>query len=302
MRLIRWTTGIAHSLRGFAVRVHDRTDHLPRLPFGIAVGTAVLMLLVAIETGPDHDASVTEVEELALLEDWAMYGDGYTAMVPASLEVVEYGFGAVVDHQGGERLSLGAVVRNPHEALVMQSNLTVMGVDEHGALYKVEQVYLDMIPAETSVPVGYVLLEQPDRVDVDSLRLVVEDAQMWLPSEESADVDPYALSTGVYRRPQIAIVDIEPLFSPEGYRITYQIEATEELDYLETVKITLVFRDGGGVIVGGMPGWGDPFGGGAGMGGYRSIPPGVSFQYVDLPLAYIPDGADLNKSEIGPGV
>ncbi|HEU5126937.1 MAG TPA: hypothetical protein VFU12_03020 [Glycomyces sp.] len=302
MRLIRWTTGIAHSLRGFAVRVHDRTDHLPRLPFGIAVGTAVLMLLVAIETGPDHDRSVTEVEELALSGDGATHVNEPAAMVPASLEIVEYGFGAVVDHQGGERLSLGAVIRNPHEALVMQSNLTVVGVDEHGRPYTVEQVYLDMIPPDTSVPVGYVLLERPERVDVDSLHLVVENAHMWSPPEESADADLYALSTGAYRKPRIDIVDIEPLFSPEGYRITYQVEATEELDYLETVKITLVFRDGAGAIVGGMPGWGDPFGGGAGMGGYRSVPPGVSFQYVDLPLAYIPDGADLNKSEIGPGV
>ncbi len=302
MRLIRWTTGIAHSLRGFAVRVHDRTDHLPRLPFGIAVGTAVLMLLVAIETGPDHDASVTEVEELALSGDGATHVNESAAMVPASLEVVEYGFGAVVDHQGGERLSLGAVVRNPHGAMVVSSDLTVMGTDEQGAPYRVEQVYLDVIPPEASVPVGYVLLERPGRIDVDSLYLTVENAQMWLPPEGAAEADPYASGMEGYREPRIEMVDIEPLFSPEGYRITYQIEATEELDYLETVKITLVFRDGGGVIVGGMPGWGDPFGGGAGMGGYRSIPPGVSFQYVDLPLAYIPEGADLNRSEIGPGV
>lgn len=302
MRLPRWTAGVAHSLRGFAVRVHDRTDRLPRLPFVLALAVAVLTLLVVIETGPDHDTSVTEVEELSLSKDGPEYAGDPAVAAPASLEIVEYGFGAVVDHQGGERLSLGAIIRNPHRAMVISSDLTVMGTDEQGAPYRVEQVYLDVIPPEASVPVGYVLLERPGRIDVDSLYLTVENAQMWLPPEGAAEADPYASGMEGYREPRIEMVDIEPLFSPEGYRISYQIEAAWEPDYLETVKITLVFRDGEGAIVGGMPGWGDPFGGGASMGGYRSIPPGVSLQYVDLPLAYIPEGADLNRSEIGPGV
>jgi hypothetical protein len=304
MRLIRWTAGAAHSLRGFAVRVHDRTDRLPRPPFAIAVAVAVLTLLMAIETAPDHDTSVTEVEELSLSlpSDGEERAGERASVSAAALEIVEYGFGRVVDHQGGERLSLGAIIRNPNPAMVMPSDLAVMGVDEQGAPYEVEQIYLDMIPPEASVPVGYVLLERPGRVDVDSLYLVVEDAQMWLPPEGSVEEELYAASVEGHREPRIEMVDIEPLFSPEGYRISYQIEASWEPDYLETVKITLVFRDGEGVIVGGMPGWGDPFGGGASMGGYRSIPAGVSLQYVDLPLAYIPEGADLGKSEIGPGV
>ncbi|WP_026929104.1 hypothetical protein [Glycomyces tenuis] len=299
MRPIRWATGVAHTLRGLVTRVHRRTEPLPQLPFGIAVGVSILLLLMAIETGPDPDAAVSEVDELSLLDDGEGFGDTYATMA-AELEIVEFGFGRVVDRYGQERLSLGAIIRNPHDAVVMPSTLAVMSENAEGSPFTVEQVYLDHIPAESSVPVGYVLLEPAGDIDEGALDLVIEDAQMWDPPG-GTDAGSYPFGEEM-RRPQVAVVDIEPLFSPEGYRVSYQVEAQEHLGYVDAVKIAIVFRDVEGTIVGGLPGWGDPFGDPNTVPGYRSIPPGVSLQYIDLLTASIPEGADLNRIEIGPGV
>lgn len=306
MRPIRWLSGNANPLRGFTARVHRRTEHLPRLPFGVALGAAILLLVVAIETGPDPDAAVTEVDELSLLDRNGEFQsrESEYSTVPASLEIVEFGFGRVTDPQGVERLGLGAVIRNPQDSIVMPSTLAVTGTDEDGTTFTLERVYLDFIPAGASVPVGYILLEQAGDIDESTLGLVTEDVYMWDPpaGTSSAGSNLYSIEERSRGRAEIDMVDVEPLFSPEGYRITYRVEAAEDFGYQETLKIAIVFRDGDGAIVGGMPGWGDPFGAVGDMVGYRSVPPGVSIQYLDLPLEYIPEGADLNRIEIGPGV
>ncbi len=302
MRLIRWTTGIAHSLHGHAVRVHRRTEHLPRLPFGIALGVSILLLLMAIETSPATDTTVTEVDELAHANE-VMPPEGAYATTPATLDIVEFGFGRVTDQHGAERLTLGAVIRNPHEALIVPSTLTVTAIDGQGAPFMVEQIYLNPVPAESSVAVGYVLLTRPEGINESTLDITVADAQMWAPPEEHAsDVYWYPLHDQEQGYPQIHVVDIQPLFSPEGYRIVYQIEAHKAMDHPETVKIAIVFRDGQGRIIGGMPGWEDPSKDFLTTPGHRTIPPGLSLQYLDLPLSYLPEAADLNRVQISVGV
>lgn len=296
MRPIRRTTGIARRLRGLALRVHRRTEPLPQLPFGIAVGVAILLLLIAIDTGPRPDTTVSDVDEVSFSDEGRH--DVYDTE-PAELEIVEFGFGSVVDPQGQERLSLGAIVRNPHGTVVMPSTLAVMSTEEDGTPFTLEQIYLEHIPAASSVSVGYVLLQPADGIDEDTLDLVAENTQRWAPSDTAAESPPF--DWGAWMS-QAAVVDIEPMFSPEGYRISYRVEARERPEQLEAVRIAIVFRDGGGTIVGGLPGWGDPFDDPGGVPGFRPLPPGGSLQYLDLPAASIPEGADLNQLEIGPGV
>lgn len=302
MRPIRWITGIAHSLRGHALRVHRRTESLPRLPFGIALGVSVLLLLMAIETSPITNTTVAEIDELTHSNEVMQSEDAY-ATTPATLDIVEFGFGKVMDQHGAERLSLGAVIRNPHDALIVPSTLTVTAVDGQGTPFTVEQIYLNPIPAESSVALGYVLLTRPEGINESTLNIKVADAQMWAPPEDRpTDVYWYPLHGQGQRYPQIHVVDIHPLFSPEGYRVVYQVQAHEVRDYPETVKIAIVFRDGQGRIIGGMPGWEDPSKDFLTTPGHRTIPPGVSLQYLDLPLSYLPEAADLNRIQIGVGI
>ncbi|GAB3646724.1 hypothetical protein [Glycomyces tarimensis] len=293
MRPIRWIVGRAHALRGLVERVHRRTDRLPQLPFGIAVGIAIMLVLVALESGSDPEARVSDVDEL-VLPDVSEQWSATESVTPAALEIVEFGFGAVTDQQGVERLSLGAVIRNPHDADVLGTTLAVIDTGDDGV--PIERVYLNQIDARAEVPIGQILLEPADGVDASELTLQVEDAQLW--NVEEAD-GPFLY--GRTETPQISLAAIEPLFSPEGYRVNYQIETDGTPLYYESVKIALVFRDAEGSIVGGMPAWGLPFRRAGEELGWRTYPPGISQQHLDVPATYIPEGTDLDRIEIGPG-
>ncbi|WP_100447187.1 hypothetical protein [Glycomyces xiaoerkulensis] len=126
----------------------------------------------------------------------------------------------------------------------------------------------------------------PAAADVAALRLEIDEAR----HPDSIMLSPFEPGPA----PELNVTDITPLFAPAGTRIEFEAEMPPE-EYRWTAAV--LFRDDTGDIVGGMtaaerPTWTDD----------RSapLPGGHSVHHLYLPEYAIPDGADLDRVEVGP--
>ncbi|GAB3230612.1 hypothetical protein GCM10027447_25210 [Glycomyces halotolerans] len=295
MRPTHRAAAAVSAVRDVAVRVHRRTEHLPRLPFAAALAIAVVLLAAAVESGPDPADRNREVAEMALPDFGALY-DELLAERPAEIEIVEYGFGVIVDPEGTERISVGAVLRNPTEGPVALGRLTVTGTG------RADPPRLDSrtMAAGAEAYFGHVLSLSPDQVELDRLGLALEDPRSLVFDTD----DPLAelvFGPADFERPEVRIVEVVPLAVPEGHRVVFEVEVEPtEYSHVTGLNVDLVFRDEEGRIVGGLPVDGEPFN--VYEQGSRWAPEGVSVHHFDLAAHMIPADADLDRIQIGPGI
>lgn len=288
----------AAAARDLAARARRRADRMPRLPFLVALAVSVALLAAAVDALSGLDERIADVEEATGASERPVTDDGrtYAEIDTSEVEIVEYGFGMLDDPHGGQRVILGAVIRNPLEEGVIVDGLRLSGEGADGSSAESVDLYLGFVPPESEVTLGKVLLYRPDDVHVDSLRLTVGQvsAIRYEPSEEDGYTAP--------ARPVIEMLGVEPLVAPEGgHRLNYRITIDEE-DQFPYYGIAVVFRDEDGGIVGGIPVADDPFAYVEGTIETRAFPVGTSVQHVDLTADLIPAGADLSRTEVGVGI
>jgi hypothetical protein len=283
----------ARAMRDVVTRAHLRADLLPRLPFVVAIVVAAVLLVVAVEHDPKTDAATVTVEELPSGSP-TFYEGAYPAEEEVELEIVEYGFSKVAVENDRERIIAAVVVRNPHDAELMPGTVSIQTETEGGYPVPVEDVYVGTIPPQSTAAVGYVLYTDAEDIDPDELKLVEtspsllytgldlesEVAERYLP-------DPF---------PEVELTGIEPLISPDGYRVHYR---TESATPFANAMISVLFRDSEGRLLGGLPTAADPMSE-ENPGSYRTLPEGETAHHFDMHESWIPEGADLDRIEIGP--
>lgn len=274
--------------RDLVSKARRRTDHMPRLPFLIALAVSAVLLAAAVESLSGIDERTTEVEEsptAAVEEVWYSEVDG------VELELLEHGFGVIDDPDGGQRISLGAIIRNPSDAEVLVDSMLLSGLRHDGETTG-HEFFLGVIPPRAEVTVGLVLPIRAELVDLGSLELEFGEVTSFEYAPEQAGGPEPATP------PEFTMLGIEPTVAPEGHRLNYEITVTGEHDY-PYYSVNLIFRDEEGDVVGGLPGTADPFTYAEGSFQSRRFPVGTSVQYIDLPVGHVPDGADLSRTEIG---
>jgi len=289
-----WMRRAARALRDLVSRAHLRAEPLPRLPFGIAFAASLVALAAALEHTPKADERTVALTEIASGIQEDAEGVEYFEE-EAEVEIVEYGFSEVTV---GDRpwIMVGAVIRNPNDAPLSVGALSITAETEQGYPVRLEDFYMGSIPPETSVSVGYVANAGTqmgdERIAVADLRLeALEPSYVYSNSEEDG--------TQVSGMPEATLLETEPLLSPDGYRLHYRLDAAEAGE----AQMSVLFRDEAGRLIGGFIASADPFGfdGAVGvMAVYLPVPEGESFQYIDIAEAWIPEGADLDRIEVGP--
>ncbi|RRR97304.1 hypothetical protein [Glycomyces terrestris] len=289
----RWISAPAGKARRLAARLARRAEPLPRLPFAVALAAAAAVLAVSVEWEPRPPDDIADVSELpSAPED----GIDFTAGSQVEFRILEYGFSVVVDELDQRRIILGAVVYNPFAtAMVSPGSLDIVSLREDGTAAYVESFYPDPIPPDTAVQVGYVLSESMAEVPLDSLRLETQEPSFLAPdpAELSPELREFA---AVQPLPRIELLSVQPLVSPDGYRIHYRVVS----ETARTVQLAVLFRDAAGELIGGLPAGEDPFAFELGAAGWRTVQAGETVQEIDLHETWIPEGADLDRIEIGP--
>ncbi|SDK70881.1 hypothetical protein SAMN05216298_1284 [Glycomyces sambucus] len=289
----RWIGVQAGKARRLAARAAHRLEPLPRLPFAVALAAAAVVLAVSVEWQPRPYDDIAEVSELpTAAQDWF----DFTSGPQVEFQITEYGFSTVVDELGFERVILGAVVRNPFDtAIISPGSIDIVAMRDGAPATALESFYPNPIPADTSVTVGHVL--SSTQLDLDPADLRLETREPSFLSPDPAELGPDELDYGVVDPlPEITVLSVEPLLSPEGYRLHYRVvsDATRE------IRLAVLFRDAAGALIGGLPAAEDPFSFELGSAGWRTVMEGETVQELDLHASWIPEGADLGRTEIGP--
>ncbi|WP_157974719.1 hypothetical protein [Glycomyces dulcitolivorans] len=289
----RWISAPAGRLRRFAARLARRAEPLPRLPFAVALAAAAVVLAVSVEWQPRPYDDIAEVTELpTVLEDWL----DFTSGSQVEFEILEYAFSTVTDELGTERVILGAVVYNPFStAILSPGSLDVVAQDEDGVATVVESFYPNPIPADTAVNLGFVLTGQSIASRVADLRLETREPSFLAPDPESLSTEEREWAV-VAPLPEVELLSVEPLLSPEGYRLHYRVVSEVERE----IQLAVLFRDAEGELIGGLPAGEDPFSFDLGSAGWRTVNAGETVQEIDLHASWIPEGADLDMIELGP--
>jgi hypothetical protein len=279
-------------MRDVVTRAHLRADLLPRLPFVVAVVVAAVLLIVAVEHDPKTDAATVAVDELPAGPP--TFEEEVYQEEEVELEILEYGFSKITGGDGRERILAAVIIRNPHDAELMPGTLSVRTETEGGYPVQVEDVYVGMMPPESTAKVGYVLYTDAEDIDPDELKLVETSPSMMYTGvdlegyeEERYLPDPF---------PEVELAGIEPLASPDGYRVSFR---TISPSTVTSAMLSVLFRDGEGRLLGGLPTTGDPLSE-DNPGGYRTLPEGEATHHFDMHESWIPEGADLDRIEVGP--
>jgi hypothetical protein len=284
----RWISGGARALRSAAGRAHRRAEPLPRLPFAVAFAAALVALVAAVEFRPASEGRTVAAEELPSGSE-----EGAAAEYvedEAELEIVEYAFSEVVVDDY-EQLLVGVVVRNPYDLDLSAGALSITAETERGYPIRLDDFYIGTIPPLGSVSIGYAV---PGGVDLPVEELRLEALELSYVYEPSGDAEGWFMPAAA--PPEVAVAGTEPLLSPDGYRVHYRVNAPEEVD----AAFSVLFRDGEGRLLGGLPAVEDPFAASEGYHTYRTVPQGESLHFFDLPREWMPEGADLDRIEISP--
>ncbi|MFG3339102.1 hypothetical protein [Glycomyces sp. NPDC048151] len=286
----RWLKRPASALRDLVIHAHMRADMLPRLPFVIALVVSAVALVVAVEHRSAADARLASVEELPSGRPEEYTDDVAFVEEEVELEIVETGFSKVVDRDGDESIIVAVVVRNPHDGELIPGSLAIQTETERGYPVDLDTMYIGSLPPFATAMVGYVMTGNVDAVDPADLTLRPTDPSMLYPSEYWDDLES-GLQYEIDPLPTFTYTGIQPLVSPDGYRLHFTAETVDETDS----QIAVLFRDGEGTLLGGVPADAD-----LASGGFRTLPAGESRQFVDVTAEWIPEGADLDRIEIGP--
>ncbi|GAB3230625.1 hypothetical protein GCM10027447_25230 [Glycomyces halotolerans] len=264
-----------------------RVNRLAPMPFWVGLAVAALLLAAAFDYGrfgpEDRVSTVEELEQSGL----GGADESPPEWVEADVAIAESGFGTVTDETGEELGTVGAILRNTGDkpanvTLEVLSELSSNNVIVHadyqlGLLPPGEDVYLGgNFPLSGSRP-------PPE------LRLRMTEASSYASVPEFfRDLEPV---------PAVELIGTVPLFSPPGTRVEFETEAFAG----ETAwTAALLFRDADGEIVGGMPATLRPL---AGDGVWtQPLLEGRSVHHTDVPERLIPEGADLDRIEVGPSL
>jgi hypothetical protein len=280
-------------LRDVVTRAHLRADLLPRLPFAVAIVVAVVLMVVAIEHDPETDAATVAVEELPSGPPTFYEGEYYEE--EADFEILEHGFGKVTDPDGRERIIVALIVHNPQDEELMPGGLLVHTETPAGYPITLEEIYLGIMPPKSTAKVGYVLYADVEDIEVEDLQLkTLEPSMVYGNREMEIDTDELYVPGPL---PDVEFLGTEPLASPDGYRVHFR---TESATAVADTQLSVLFRDGEGRLIGGLPASGEPLSDEGSVGGYRVVPEGESLQHFDLHESWIPEGADLDRIEVGP--
>jgi hypothetical protein len=280
-------------MRDVVTRAHLRADLLPRLPFAVAIVVAVVLMIVAIEHDPETDAATVAVEELP--SGPPTYYEGEYFEEEADFEILEHGFGKVTDPDGRERVIVALIVRNPNDTELMPGGLLVHTETPAGYPITLEEIYLGLIPPESTAKVGYVLYADVEDIEVEDLKLkTLEPSMVYGGSELETNSEEVYLPDPL---PEVEFLRSEPLTSPDGYRVHFRTRSPKAV---ADTQLSVLFRDGEGRLIGGLPASGEPLSDEGSIGGYRVVPEGESLQHFDLHESWIPEGADLDRIEVGP--
>jgi hypothetical protein len=281
----------ARVLRDAVTRAHLRADLLPRFPFAVAIVVAAVLMVVAIEHDPKTDAATVTVDELP--SGPPEYYEGAYFEEEATLEILEHGFSKIVDESGRERVILALIVHNPHDAQLMPGGLSIHTETPGGYPVTVEDVYLGILPPQATARIGYVLYADVEDIAVEDLKLAPLEPSLIYPGAELETDEVYVPDP----LPEVEFLRTEPLTSPDGYRVHFRTEAPKDLG---DTQLSVLFRDSEGTLIGGLPASGDPLSDEGSVGGYRVVPAGETLQHFDLHESWIPEGADLDRIEVGP--
>jgi hypothetical protein len=284
----RWLKRPARALRDLAIHAHMRAELLPRLPFVVALVVSAVALAVAVEHRPGSESRTAAVEELPSLEPEEFDDEAAFVEEEVELEIVEHGFSMVTDAAGIEYLLVAVVISNPHDGELVPGSLAIQTETERGYPVDLDTMYLGWLPPHSTAAFGYVTPLGAGDFKVEELRLEPLDPTILYPSEFWDDQEQFETDS----LPAFAFTRIEPLTSPDGYRVHFQAEAPEATD----AQIAVLFRDGEGRLIGGLPADGHDLY----SSGFRSFPEGESQHFVDVTAEWIPEEADLDRIEIGP--
>jgi hypothetical protein len=275
------------------VRVARRAEPLPRLPFAVALTVAAVVLAVSVEWEPRPYDDIAEVTELPSAPDPEI---DFSGGEEVELLLLEYGFSTVEDELGAARVIVGAVVRNPFDtAIISPGALDVTVVGEDGTESTLEKLYPDRIPADVDMQLGFVLTGPAEELPVERLRLSTGEPSYLAPDPEGLSEEAREFAV-VAPHPEVELLSVEPLLSPEGCRLQYRVVS----DLARDIQLVVLFRDADGRLLGGLPAGQDPFSFDLGSAGWRTVKEGETLQEIDLHAAWIPEGADLDRIEIGP--
>ncbi|MQM27674.1 hypothetical protein [Glycomyces albidus] len=289
----RWISAPAGKVRRFAARLARRAEPLPRLPFAVALAVAAVVLAVSVEWEPRPYDDIAEVTELPSALDPEI---DFSGGAQVEFEILEYGFGTVEDELGAARVIVGAVIRNPFDtAIISPGGLDITVVKDDGVESTLEKFYPNPIPAGTTMRLGFVITAPTEGVPLERLRLSTSDPSFLAPDPEGLSEAERAYAV-VPPMPDVELLSVEPLLSPEGYRLQYRVVS----DQAQGILLTVLFRDAEGRLLGGLPAGEDPFSFELGSAGWRTVEEGETLQELDLHAAWIPEGADLDSVEIGP--
>ncbi|GAB4007933.1 hypothetical protein GCM10029992_63000 [Glycomyces albus] len=252
--------------RDLVTKTRRRADDMPRLPFLISLAVSAALLAAAVESLSGVDERTTEVEEWStetVDEFWSTEVEG------VELELLEYGFGVIDDPQGEQRISLGAIIRNPTDAEAFVDSMLLSSLKLDGEVTN-HEFYVGVVPPRAEVTVGLVLPMRAELVDIGSLELKFGEVTAFGFDPELTGEPGYAIPPP----PEITMLGIEPTVAPEGHRLNYEITVSGDEDYAYH-SVNLLFRDEEGDIVGGIPGTDDPFAYAEGRSNRGASPPGL---------------------------
>lgn len=263
-------------------RLGAHVDRMPRAPYVIAVVLASLLAVVAWTTAPEIDTDVDEVTYPSATGFPDASGEE-----TAEVELVEYGFGSLTLN-GVEYLSVGAVVRNPHPELSADVTFEATAIDAEGNTVVTELLGIRHAAPNADTLFGRLISMESDRWDEYEVELSLVEAELW---SERMRARPHL-------EDRFAVLEIQDMLVPEGKRIVYQVES--DLDGPYSFQPEVVFRDASGRIVGGVAGRDRPATD-ADSNARVTVQPGISVRHFHLKPDEIPAGADLERTEIGPG-
>jgi hypothetical protein len=282
---------LAGALRDIATHAHMRAELLPRLPFVVALVVALVALVAAIEHRPKTDARTVAVEEQTSADPEEFTDEPAFTEEQVELEIVESGFSKVTVADQ-EYVLAAVVVDNPHDGELAPGGLSIFTETERGYPINLDTMFIGWVPPHSTAVVGYVMSVGLAGVDVENLSIKETEPSMLYPSNYLDDVvggDSYEVDM----LPSFEFTGLQPLASPDGYRVRFRADAPAETD----AQISVLFRDSEGKLLGGLPadtGFDDY------TGAIRTFPAGESEQYIDVTEEWIPEGADLDRIEVGP--
>ncbi|MEU5154920.1 hypothetical protein [Glycomyces sp. NPDC021274] len=288
----RWPRRLARAVRDQVGHAHMRAELLPSLPFVIALVVSAVALVAAVEHRPGTDAKVASVDEQTSADPGEYTDEPAMVEEEVELEIVEHGFSKIVDQWGAEQVLVAVVVRNPHDGELVPGSLSIRTETKRGYPVNLDTMYLGSIPPHSTAALGYVMAVDVTGVDVEKLSLEQEEPAILYPADYLDGVEG-AEWFEMGALPAFAFTGLEPMASPDGYRVHFRAETAEETD----AQIAVLFRDGDGELLGGLPAGSDSE---FYTGAFRTFPEGESDQYVDVAAQWIPEGADLDRIEIGP--